>query len=124
MPMDEPLRFGYTLDRFHDQGRLMHLFQPNNAPACGCKYYASSGTVVRVATSEELKRHVVDVYSVCRRCLTIATKRLSARALIAGTRGKLVFVKAGTTKPGDEVISGHHRDKAAHLLSRKEEDHG
>ncbi len=41
-PDDAP-RWGFMMNRWHDQQRTAHLLRPDNSPACGAAHYASAG---------------------------------------------------------------------------------
>jgi hypothetical protein len=65
-------RWGYMLDRFHNQGRTAHLLRGDNGPRCGTRYYASAGASTDVP--EEKK---------CFNCKQIAKRLVRSAALKA-----------------------------------------
>lgn len=58
------MRWGYLLNRWHDEQRRAHLLKDDASPACGSRYYTSTGPY-----PTEISR-----WNKCRRCLRIAAK--------------------------------------------------
>lgn len=62
-PAPSASRWGRMVTRWHDEGLLLHLLNPDSSPACGSSYYASAGPVADVTGPR------------CRRCEAIEAKR-------------------------------------------------
>lgn len=60
------LTWGYTLDKWHDQSRALHLLDGSGAPRCGARYFASAGQVSRAHGG-----------TLCKRCERIALAGLT-----------------------------------------------
>lgn len=63
MPTPDPYEceiWAPNTDRWHDEGRILHLRKPDMSPACGAKYFTCAGRIVG------------DTRPKCRRCEAIA----------------------------------------------------
>lgn len=59
--------WGLLLDRWHDEGRTGHLLKGDGSPACGVRYFASTGP------------YPIEVQNKCRRCLRIERSRAAKK---------------------------------------------
>lgn len=61
-------KWGYMISRLGDQGRVAHLLEPDNSPACGANYYMSAGASRFVPERQK-----------CGRCQLIEQRRARVR---------------------------------------------